>query len=91
MVRAVLLVFGRETIWTLSILGGYAFLDGVLGNLPLIFNRDVGGSAIVGLLGSVGVAGGILYWFRSQRAPGIHRAKPALPMTNPASALPEPD
>lgn len=87
MVGAVLLVFGRKTRWTLSILGAYVCLASVLGNLPLIFNPDVGGSAAVGLLSSMAVVGGILYWFRSERIPGAHGASPALPMTNPAPAL----
>jgi hypothetical protein len=90
MLGAALLVFGRKTRWTLSILGGYVCLVSVFGDLPLVFNPDVGGSAAVGLLGNVAVVGGILYWFRSQRMPGAHRAKPALPMTNPAPALPRP-
>ncbi len=72
MVGAVLLLFGRKTRWTLSILGGYVCLVTVFGNLPLIFNPDVGGSAIVGLLSNVAVVGGILYWLRSERMPSAH-------------------
>ncbi len=87
-IGAALVAFGRKTRWTLSILGCYIFLVSVFGNLPLIFNPDVGGSAITGLLINLTVMGGTLYWFRSERIPSDHRAKPALSMTNPAPALP---
>jgi uncharacterized membrane protein YphA (DoxX/SURF4 family) len=90
MIGAVVLVSGLKTRWTLGILGAYVCLVSVFGNLPLIFNADVGGSAIAGLLSGVAVVGGILYWFRSERMPGAHRARPAFPMSNPASALPRP-
>ena len=85
---AVLLATGRKTRWTLSILGGYLLLVSVFGNLPLIFHRDVGGSAITGLLINLAILGGLLYGFHSERTPGTDRAKPALPMINPAPALP---
>lgn len=88
MVGAALIASGRKTRWALSILGCYVFLVSVFGNLPLIFNPDVGGSAIAGLLSNLAVIGGILYWHHSERMPGAHRAKPALPTTNPAPALP---
>lgn len=87
-VGAALLASGRKTRWALSILGCYVFLVSVLGNVPLIFNPDVGGSAIAGLLSNLAVMGGILYWLHSERIPSAHREKPALPMTDPAPALP---
>lgn len=83
---AALLASGRKRRWALSILGSYAFLAGVLGNLPLIFSPDVGGSAIAGLLGNLAVMGGILYWLHGERILSVYRARPALPMTNPALA-----
>ncbi len=76
-IGAVLLVLGRETRWTLGILGGYVCLAGVFGNLPRIVNPDSGGGAMVGLLSNVAVVGGILYWFRSERIPSTNRGKPA--------------
>ena len=88
LIGAVLLASGRKTRWALSILGCYVFLVIVLGNLPLIFNPDVGGSAITGLLSNLAILGGILYWLHSERTPSVQRAKPALPMANPASASP---
>jgi hypothetical protein len=72
----------------LSILGGYVFLVGVCGNLPLIFNPNAGGSAIAALLINLAVMAGIWYWFRTERIPSVHGAKPALPMANLAPALP---
>jgi hypothetical protein len=86
MLGAALLASGRKRRWTLSILGCYVFLAGVFGNLPLIFNPDVGGSAIAGLLGNLAVMGGILYWLYGERIPSAQRARPALPITNPALA-----
>jgi len=77
MVGAALLASGRKTRWVLKILGCYVFLVGVFGNLPLIFNPDVGGSAIVGLLGNLAVMGGIWYWLHSERIPNAHRVDPA--------------
>ena len=88
MVGAALLVFGRKTRWALSILGCYVFLVSVLGNLPLIFNPDVGRSAMAGLVSNLVVLGGILYWLHSERIPSAQGAKPALPTKNPAPALP---
>ena len=88
LVGAVLLASGRKTRWALSILGCYVLLVSVFGNLPLIFHPDVGGSAITGLLSNLAVLGGILYWLHSERIPSAHRAKTALPMSNPAPALP---
>ena len=85
---AALIASGRKTRWALIILGCYVFLVSVLGNLPLIFNPDVGGSAIAGLVSNLAVIGGILYWLHSERMPNAHRAKPALSMTKPAPALP---
>jgi hypothetical protein len=86
LVGAALLASGRQTRWVLSIFGCYIFLTSVLGDLPLIFNPDVGGSAIAELLINLAVMGGILYWLHSDRKLSAHRAKPALPMTNPAPA-----
>lgn len=83
---AALLAFGHKTRWVVSILGSYVFLASVLGNLPLIFNPDVGGSAIAGLLINLTVLGGALYCFHSERIPNTHRAGTALPVTNPALA-----
>jgi len=88
MVVAALVAYGRKTRWALSILGCYVFLVSVLGNLPLIFNPDVGGSAIAGLLSNFAVMGGIFYWLHSERIQSTHRARPALPMADPAPALP---
>jgi Na+-transporting NADH:ubiquinone oxidoreductase subunit NqrB len=88
MLGAALLASGRKTRWALSILGCYIFLVGVFGNLPLILNPDVGWNAIAGLLINVAVLGGILYWFHNERIPSARRARPALPMTSPASAPP---
>jgi hypothetical protein len=87
MVGAALLVSGRKTRGVLSILGCYVLLVSIFGNLPLIFNPDVGGSAIAGLIINLAVMAGILYWFHSERIPSAHRAKPAFPMTNPAPAV----
>jgi uncharacterized membrane protein YphA (DoxX/SURF4 family) len=91
LVGAVLLATGRKTRWTLSILGGYLLLVSVFGNLPLIFHPQVGGSAIAGLLIDLAILGGILYvlyGLHSDRTPDSNRAKPALPVINPAPALP---
>lgn len=87
-VGAALLLSGRKTRWALKILGCYVFLVAVFGNLPLIFHSDVRGSAIAGLLGNLAVMGGIVFWLYSDRTPDAHEAEPALPMTNPAPALP---
>ena len=85
---AALVAFGRQTRWVLSILGCYVLLVSVLGNLPLLSNPDVGGSAFAGLLGNLAIMGGILYWFLSERMSRTRRARPAPPTTNPARALP---
>jgi uncharacterized membrane protein YphA (DoxX/SURF4 family) len=77
LVGAALLVSGRKTRWALSILGGYVFLAGVFGNLPRIFNPDVGGNAIAGLLIDLAVLAGIWCWFRTGRITSVHAAKPA--------------
>lgn len=81
---AALLVSGRKTRWALSILGCYVFLASVFGNLPLIFNPGVGGSAIAGLLINLAVMAGISYWLYSERMESARRAIPALPTANPA-------
>ncbi len=47
MAGAALLASGRKTRWVLSILGCYVLLVSVLGDLPLVFNPNVGGSAII--------------------------------------------
>ena len=88
MLGAALLASGRKTRWVLSILGCYVFLVSVLGNLPLIFDPDVGGSAIAGLLINSAVMAGVLYWLHSERIPSAHTARPALPMANSATAWP---
>lgn len=76
MVGAALLASGRKTRWALSILGCYVFLVSVFGNLPLIFNPDVGGSAIAGLLSNLAVMGGILYWLHGERIPSATGQNP---------------
>ena len=85
---AALIAAGRKVHWVLGILGCYVFLASVFGNLPLIFNPDVGGSAIAGLLCNLAVMGGISYWLHSERIQSTHREKPALGMANPAPPLP---
>jgi uncharacterized membrane protein YphA (DoxX/SURF4 family) len=85
-VGAALLAFGHKTRRVVSILGCYVLLASVLGNLPLIFNPDVGGSAIAGLLINGTVLGGVLYWLHGERIPSARVAKPALPVTNPVLA-----
>ena len=74
MVGAALIASGRKTRWALSILGCYVFLVSVFGNLPLIFNPDVGGSAIAGLLINWTILGGVLYWLRGERIALINPA-----------------
>ena len=69
MAGAALLASDRKTRWALGILGCYVLLVSVLGNLPLIFNPDVGGSAIAGLLSNLAVIGGLLYWLHGERTP----------------------
>ena len=88
MVGAALLASGRKTRWALRILGCYILLVTVFGNLPLIFDPDVGRSAIAGLLSNLAVMGGIWYWLRGDHIPSGHRAKPALPVIDSAPALP---
>ena len=89
MVGAVLIASGRKTRWALGSLGCYVLLVSVFGNLPLVFNSDVGGIAVAGLLGNIAVMGGIFYCFHSERRPNAHNgARPAPPATNPARALP---
>ncbi len=80
---AALLASGRKTRWALIILGGYVLLASLFGNLPLILNPKVGGSAIVGLLSNLAVLGGILYWLQSEGHHALRSAVP--PETNPAS------
>jgi len=84
MVGAALIASGRKIRWALSILGCYVFLVSVFGNLPLIFNSGVGGSAIAGLLTNLAVMAGISYWLYSERTESAQRAIPALPAANPA-------
>jgi len=83
---AVVLASGRKTRWALIILGGYVVLAGVFGNLPLIFNPAVGGSALAGLLGNLALLGGIVYWFYSDRLPDSQRVEPSVPRFNPGAA-----
>jgi hypothetical protein len=87
LVGAAVLASGRKTRLALIILGCYVFLVSVFGNLPLIFNPNVGGSALTGLLNNLAVMGGIMYWFHSERIPGSYRAKLAPPIANPVSPL----
>jgi hypothetical protein len=88
LVGAALLASGRKTRWVLSILGGYVFLVSVLGDVPLIFNPDVGGSAIVELLINLAILGGIVYWLYYERKLSGHWANRALPMAKSAPDLP---
>jgi hypothetical protein len=88
LVGAALLAVGQKTRWVLSILGCYVFLVSALGDLPLIFNPDVGASAIVELLINLAVLGGIAYWLYCDRKLSGHRAKRALATANPAPTLP---
>jgi hypothetical protein len=88
MVGAALLAFGHQTRRVVSILGCYVFLTSVLGNLPLVFDPHVGGSAIAGLLINLAVIGGVLYWLRTERLPNAQWVKTALPMAQSATAWP---
>jgi uncharacterized membrane protein YphA (DoxX/SURF4 family) len=88
MVGAALLASGRMTRWVLSILSCYIFLSSVGGDLPLIFNPDIGGSAITELLINLAVMGGILYWLHCDRKLRVPRVRPAHRMAKPAPALP---
>jgi hypothetical protein len=87
LVGAALLASGQKTRWVLSILGCYILLSSVLGDVPLIFNPDVGGSAITELLINLAVMCGIVYWLCTDRKLSARRAKPALAMANPAPAF----
>ena len=84
LVGAAMLASGHKTRWAMGILGCYAFLVCVFGNLPLISNSDVGWNALLGLLNNLAVMGGIIYWFHSERKPGDYQAKLAHPSVNPA-------
>jgi uncharacterized membrane protein YphA (DoxX/SURF4 family) len=86
MAGAALLAFGHKTRWVVGILGCYVLLAAVFGNLPLLFNPQVGGSAVAGLLINLAFMGVALYWLHSERLPRPHRAKPALPASSPAPA-----
>ena len=86
MVGAVLLAFGHKPRWVVSTLGCYVFLVSVFGDLPLIFDPRVGGSATAGLLVNLAILSGVLYWLHGDRISGAHKARPALPVTNPALA-----
>jgi len=88
MVGAVLLAFGHKTPWVASTLGCYVFLVSVFGNLPLIFDPNVGGSAAAGLLINLAILSGVLYWLRSERISGAHKARPAHPTTRTAVVRP---
>ncbi|MDR3719312.1 MAG: hypothetical protein P4K98_10945 [Bryobacteraceae bacterium] len=80
---AAILASGRKTRWALIILGGYVFLAGVFGNLPLIFNPAGGGNALTGLAGNVAVLGGILFWFYSGRIAADRREGRLAPRATP--------
>jgi hypothetical protein len=86
-VGAAVLAFGRNTRWALIILSCYIFLVGAFGNLPMISDSNVGGSALGGLLGNLAVMGGIFYWFQSARVPHPHRDEQSGPITNHVPAL----
>jgi hypothetical protein len=86
LVGAAVLASGRKTRWALIILGCYVFLAGVFGNLPLIFNPEVGGSALTGLLSNLAIIGGILYWLYSERMPVNQREEPIVQRVNPRPA-----
>jgi O-antigen/teichoic acid export membrane protein len=88
MVGAALLALGHKTRWVASILGCYVFLVSVFGNLPLIFDPGLGGSAIAGLLINLAVLGGVLYWLHGERLPSAPWVKTALPMAHSATAWP---
>jgi len=83
LVGAAMLASGRKTRWALIILGCYVFLAGVLGNLPLIFNPEVGGNVLTGLLGNLAVMGGILFWLQSERTPDVPREERSVQMVTP--------
>lgn len=85
MLGAALLTFGHKTGWVASILGCYVFLTSVFGNLPLVFDPNVGGSAVAGLLVNLAVMGAVLYWLHGERLPSAGRERPAIPA--PDSAL----
>jgi len=87
LVGAALLASGRKTRWVLSMVGCYVLLVSVLGDVPLIFNPDVGGSAVTELLINLVVMGGIVYWLYSDRKLSARGAKPAPPVANPAPAF----
>ena len=80
MAGAAVLAFGRKPRWALGILVGYISLGSVFGNLPQVFNPDVGGSAIAGLLANMAVIGGLLYWLHGERTPS-RSALPAMGLT----------
>ncbi len=88
MVGAALLAFGHKPRWVVSLLGCYVFLASAFGNLPLIFDPNVGGSAIAGLLINLAVMGGVLYWLHTERLPSAQWVKTVLPMTNSATVWP---
>ncbi|HXI42576.1 MAG TPA: hypothetical protein VNH83_21515 [Bryobacteraceae bacterium] len=70
MAGAALLLSGRKTRWALGILVCYVALGSLFGNLPQVFNPNVGASAIAGLLSNLAIIGGLLYWLHGERAPG---------------------
>lgn len=73
MVGAALIAFSRKARWVAGILGYYFFLVSIFGNLPLVFDPQVGGSAIAGLLINLVVIGVALYWIQSERKSGDPR------------------
>lgn len=84
MVGAALIAFSRKARWVAGILGCYFFLASIFGNLPLVFDPQVGGSAIAGLLINLVVIGVALSWLRSEPIPGDPRANSAPPATDSA-------
>lgn len=81
-VGAIVVASGRKTRWALIILMCYTLLVSAFGDLPLIFNPEVSGSALISLLANVAVMGGILYWFQSERVPGAQSEGVSVPIAN---------
>jgi len=86
LIGAAVLLSGRKTRLALIILGCYAFLACVFGNLPQIFNSDVGSSAFAALVGNLAVLGGVVYWLHAERIPGAWQEQPSISFVNPGRA-----
>ena len=87
LIGAALIAAGWKARWALYVLGIYISLACVFGNLPLIFNPQVGAGAIVGLLGNLAVIGGILYWLRGDPRSSARPSEPAPAMAGTAWAF----